>query len=41
MSSPPAEAGYPWHFKLLIGLAGLYLVLRLGDLVVRFVRWIG
>ncbi|MDH3471079.1 MAG: hypothetical protein OEM94_07160 [Acidimicrobiia bacterium] len=40
MSTPQTEAGYPWHFWLLIGAAGLYLGLRLVQGIVALIQWI-
>ena len=40
MSTPQAEAGYPWHFKLLVAAAALYLGARLVQGIALVVRWV-
>ena len=40
MSTPQAESGYPWHFKVLAGAAALYLGIRLVQVVVSLVEWV-
>lgn len=40
MSTPRAEAGYPWHFKVLVGAAAVYLGIRLVQGIALFIQWV-